>query len=191
MHAVRFRVINSLLAIVVLMFAATCAAVPLAENRQVDTSPAEFPPSGFGEDVDRDVARIRASTQTFRSLDKAVAAGYSRNGGGCVDNPPEGAMGFHHQNAAPLDARLEVERPEMLVYERLRDGSYRLNGVEYIVPFSAWPQSKEPPMVMGQNWSRGEVVAAPAIRACRHHLHYGIEFFTRHRRSHGAQGTQG
>jgi hypothetical protein len=38
----------------------------------------------------------------------------------------------------------------MLVYERLPNGEYRLNGVEYIVPFSARPPTSEPPRVMGQ-----------------------------------------
>jgi hypothetical protein len=39
----------------------------------------------------------------------------------------------------------------MLVYERLADGEYRLNGVEYIVPFSVLPPTAAPPTVMGQN----------------------------------------
>jgi hypothetical protein len=100
--------------------------------------------------VERDVARVRAATEKFKSLDQAVAAGYGRDGGRCLDNPPHGAMGFHHQNDALLDDRLEVERPEMLVYERLPNGQYRLNGVEYIVPFSARPETSPPPTVMGQ-----------------------------------------
>lgn len=105
---------------------------------------------GAGPEVSADIERIRAATAAFRSLDSAVAAGYSRNGGGCVQSQPSGAMGFHHVNASLLDDRIEIERPEMLVYERLPDGAYRLNGVEYIVPFPARPATAEPPMVMGQ-----------------------------------------
>jgi hypothetical protein len=82
-------------------------------------------------------------------VDAATAAGYAA-ASGCVENELEGAMGYHHQNEALLDDRLEAERPEMLVYERLPDGDYRLNGVEYIVPFSAHPADREPPTVMGQ-----------------------------------------
>jgi hypothetical protein len=100
--------------------------------------------------VARDVERIRAVTAAFQSLDSAVAAGYSRNGGSCVENQPQGAMGYHHVNESLLDDLIEVERPEMLVYERLPDGAYRLNGVEYIVPFSVRPATSEPPTVMGQ-----------------------------------------
>lgn len=102
------------------------------------------------QEIARDVERIRSATAAFKSLDAAVAAGYSRNGGGCVQNQPHGAMGYHHVNASLLDDSIEIERPEMLVYERLPDGSLRLNGVEYIVPFSARPATAEPPTVMGQ-----------------------------------------
>ncbi len=109
-----------------------------------------LPAQATGTGVERDVARVRAATEAFKSLDRAVAAGYAPDVTQCVAHPSQGAMGYHHQNASLLDARIEVERPEMLVYERLPDGTYRLNGVEYIVPFSAWPQSDEPPTVMGQ-----------------------------------------
>jgi hypothetical protein len=111
---------------------------------------AEMDPPSNGARVD-DLARIREATASFKSIDAAAAAGYGRQVVNCVDNPPHGAMGYHHQNNALLDDRLEVERPEMLVYERLSDGEYRLNGVEYIVPFSARPPTASPPSIMGQN----------------------------------------
>ena len=98
----------------------------------------------------REVERIRAATAPFKVLDSAVTAGYSREGGGCVQHQPHGAMGYHHVNQALLDDQIEIERPEILVYERLANGEYRLNGVEYIVPFSIRPPTAEPPVVMGQ-----------------------------------------
>ena len=88
-------------------------------------------PSGFGESVDRDVARVRAATAQFKMVDKAIAAGYPRHTD-CVENQPQGAMGFHFQNNALLDATLDVERPEVLVYEKMPDGTFKLNGVEYL-----------------------------------------------------------
>lgn len=129
-------------AISVLALVAGCAArqeslSPLMQAAQSESAVAE------------DLALIRATTARFTVLDSAVAAGYSRDGGRCLDNPPAGAMGYHHQNDALLDDRLEVERPEMLVYERLPDGSYRLNGVEYIVPYSVRPPTATPPRIMG------------------------------------------
>lgn len=109
----------------------------------------------FGAAVDRDVTAVRASTEPFRVLDLAVAAGYERDVSQCVQNPAQGGMGFHHKNAALRDANLEVEKPEILRYTRTPDGQYTLTGVEYIVPMSAWSQSV-PPKIMGQNLKREE-----------------------------------
>jgi hypothetical protein len=111
-------------------------------------------PSGFGEAVDRDVARARTATARFKSAEKAVAAGYPANGH-CVENQPQGGMGHHFQNDSLLDVKLEVERPEVLVYEKRPDGSFKLNGVEYLVPISAWTRD-EPPTIMGQKLKRAE-----------------------------------
>ena len=48
-----------------------------------------------------------------------------------------------------LDTTLDVEHPEVLVYEKKPDGTFKLNGVEFLVPISAWT-SAEPPRIMGQ-----------------------------------------
>lgn len=95
------------------------------------------------------VRTIREATAAFRSIDAAVAAGYSADGGGCIDNPTMGAMGYHHMNAALLDDVLELERPEILTYERTADGGYELTGVEYVVPLDAWTRD-EPPVILGE-----------------------------------------
>lgn len=131
----------------------TCAAG--AQMRHPDAAAAPgIIPSGFGESVDRDIARARAATEQFKVADKAIAAGYPRHTD-CVQNQPQGAMGFHFQNNTLLDATLEVERPEVLVYEQMADGTYKLNGVEYLVPISAWTRD-EPPTIMGQKLKRAE-----------------------------------
>jgi Cytochrome P460 len=111
-------------------------------------------PSGFGDAVDRDVARSRAATERFRSSDAAVAAGYARVTD-CVEHQPDGAMGYHFQNNSLLDTKLDVERPEVLVYERKADGTFKLNGVEHLVPISAWT-APEPPRIMGQALKRAD-----------------------------------
>lgn len=106
--------------------------------------------------VESDIERIREATSAFRSLDAAVAAGYAANVQQCIDNPPQGAMGFHHVNRALLDDVLEVDRPEMLVYERTADGEYVLNGVEYIVPYTSRSRDAEPPTILGQQLKRAD-----------------------------------
>ena len=98
----------------------------------------------------RDSARLRAATAAFRSLDAAVAAGYPGQSPGCMAHPTLGGMGYHHTNPKLLDDRIELERPEILVYGRAPNGEYVLNGVEYYVPYSAHPREKGAPTVMGQ-----------------------------------------
>jgi hypothetical protein len=108
-------------------------------------------PSALSPAVARDIARLRAATAPFRSLDSAVAAGYERTVPKCISYPKVGGMGYHHQNAALLDGKLEVERPEILVYRRTPNGGYELTGVEYEVPYTAAPRDSAPPVIMGQS----------------------------------------
>ena len=61
-----------------------------------------------------------------------------------------GAMGYHHVNRGYVDAKVDVERPEILLYERLPSGRYRLNGMEFIVPYRAWPRDSVAPVLLGQ-----------------------------------------
>ena len=110
----------------------------------------------LGPAVDALIARARVATAPYHVLDSAVAAGYARHVTQCVENQPIGAMGYHHVNRALLDDSLEVERPEMLVYGRDSGGAYKLNGVEYIVPYRVRPPDAEPPSVMGQKLKRAD-----------------------------------
>ena len=105
-------------------------------------------PSGFGEAVDRDIMTVRDATAEFKTTEAAEAAGYKRVGD-CVEHQPAGAMGYHFQNNSLLDATLDLGHPEVLVYEKMPDGTFQLNGVEFLVPISAW-KSTEPPRIVGQ-----------------------------------------
>jgi hypothetical protein len=109
-------------------------------------------PSGFGDAVDRDVKTVRDATAAFHAVDRAAAAGYKQETD-CVEKQPEGGMGYHFTKKELRDATLEVDKPEVLVYEKRADGSFKLNGVEYIVPVDAW-KSMEPPTIMGQKMKR-------------------------------------
>ena len=105
-------------------------------------------PSSFGEAVDRDIMTIRDATAKFKTTEAAEAAGYKRVTG-CVEHQLAGTMGYHFQNNALLDTTLDLEHPEVLVYEKMPDGTFQLNGVEFLVPISAW-KSTEPPRILGQ-----------------------------------------
>ena len=96
------------------------------------------------------LTRLRAATQRFHSIDSAAAAGYARNVADCLVHEHHGAMGYHHSNPKLSDATVDVEHPEILLYERMPTGEYRLNGVEFIVPYRAWPRDSVAPTLMGQ-----------------------------------------
>lgn len=118
--------------------------------------PSSAEPSAYGAEVQQAWSRVRAATQEFHALDSAVAKGYPREVAQCLADAEHGAMGYHHMNRALLDRVVEVERPEILLYEKKRDGSYGLNGVEYIVPYRAWPRDSVPPKVMGLDMKRSD-----------------------------------
>ncbi len=141
--------------VLVMMFAFTFISV--AETRDMEAS--QVPgilPSGLGDAVDRDVVKIREATAKFQTSKAAEEAGY-KLATGCVQHQPAGAMGYHFNNQALFDATLDVEHPEVLVYEKRPDGTFQLNGVEFYVPASSWT-SAAPPRIMGQ-----ELKTAPGL----------------------------
>jgi hypothetical protein len=124
-----------------------CAAVAQTPAMATRQTPSVLP-TGLGESIDRDIAKIRDATAGFKTTEAAEAAGYKRVTD-CVEYKPAGAMGYHFQNNTLLDTTLDVDHPEVLVYEKKPDGTFKLNGVEFLVPIPAWT-STEPPRIMGQ-----------------------------------------
>jgi len=61
----------------------------------------------------------------------AKAAGYAP-APECVDDPKYGGMGIHYANQKLIaDGKLDITRPEILVYQPTADGGRRLGAVEY------------------------------------------------------------
>jgi hypothetical protein len=91
------------------------------------------------------VERVREATDAFRTT---IPAEYQQFLG-CVSGPEAGAMGVHFVNFSLVDDKIEVTRPEVLIYD-LKNGRARLVGVEYIAPAAAWdadPAHSGPPPV--------------------------------------------
>ena len=82
------------------------------------------------------VDKVREATAQYLDVQMAVAAGYFP--GPCVSGPNQGAMGVHFIKAGLLGKEINVETPEALIYEPMRDGRMRLVGVEYITFASDW-----------------------------------------------------
>jgi hypothetical protein len=104
------------------------------------------------EDVTRDLAALREVTAPYHRFEKARADGWTALVPGCRDNQPVGGMGWHYANPAYVDGDLNVRRPEALIYEPQKNGSLRLVGIEYVVPFSILPPEAEAPVLFGQTF---------------------------------------
>jgi hypothetical protein len=134
------------------------AQAPAAPHDHVAPVVSTRPRGPDSATVERELARLRGRLRSLRDLETAAAAGYSREVPACVAHPRDGGMGFHHENASLLDGRLEPDRPEILVFGRAADGSYRLNGVEYVVPYSSHPRDQAPPHILGQSLRRADAL---------------------------------
>jgi hypothetical protein len=78
-----------------------------------------------------DVSRARAATSKFRDVNVAREAGYATTGT-CAQDPKYGGMGIHYANPDLVaDGRLDVTKPEILVYQPMPNGKLRLGAVEY------------------------------------------------------------
>lgn len=136
-----------------LLTSGTLLAVACGGSPSWSPAPAPDPArltQGYSELVRRGFGEARAATAAFGSLDAAVAAGYAGEVPTCFFDGHHGAMGYHHLNRGLVDGSAEVARPEILLYERRADGSYGLNGVEYIIPYRFWPRDSVPPTIMGE-----------------------------------------
>lgn len=81
--------------------------------------------------TDRQLAQVKKATARFKDVAKAEAAGYVA-AGECVETR-SGAMGVHYINGALLgDPKLDIRKPELLLYEPQADGSMKLVGVEWM-----------------------------------------------------------
>ena len=123
------------------------------------TAPAAQASNGTDESA---LAGVRQATAAFHDLNAAQAAGYAPLLS-CFDYPGVGGMGQHYVNMSLLDANVEANRPEALVYEV--DGNrLQLVAIEYIVPWSAWV-SPTPPQLYGRSFFRNDSLHLWALHA--------------------------
>jgi hypothetical protein len=106
-------------------------------------------------EVQADLDRVRAATAAYKDIAAAHKAGFPSSTPRCLSHPTLGGMGYHYIDRKVVDDKLELERPEILLYARDGNGQDRLTGVEYIIPLSQWTRS-EPPIFFGQTLKRSE-----------------------------------
>jgi hypothetical protein len=95
---------------------------------------------------------VRDSTERFKDVKLAENEGY-RLEFGCVSGDDFGAMGLHYVNDTLVgNGIVDVNHPQIILYEAQPDGSLKLTGADYLVVASAWDE-KHPgttPQLMGQ-----------------------------------------
>lgn len=75
--------------------------------------------------------QVRAINDRFRDVETAVKEGYSPIP--CASGIEGGAMGVHYVNPTLIgDEKIEINKPEAVMYEPGADGKMKLVAVEYI-----------------------------------------------------------
>lgn len=100
------------------------------------------------------VQAVRDATAQFRDVSQIGQYGYVGPVFGCVSSPDEGAMGVHFIDPTRLnDGVIDINHPELLVYEPTRSGRLRLVAAEYLADAATWDSMHsggEAPYLMGQ-----------------------------------------
>jgi hypothetical protein len=127
---------------------------------------AATPDFGIGSDfadltpeIQKQLASLRAYASGMHTVDLAARGGFDTPITGCLDNPPEGGMGFHYANMSRLfdTSAPAVLEPEILVFPQEQNGRQQLGAVEYFIPYGDdFPQAGSPPVLFGQAFTRND-----------------------------------
>ena len=138
----------------------TLLALALTLAPGCQTEPAATGPGHTTEapadSADADLTSAALANAAFQDVEAAEAAGYASTMGdlGCFENADSGGMGLHYLKQELMDAALNINTPEALVYELDANGEVAgLVAHEYIVPFDAWTVP-DPPTLFGRDLHR-------------------------------------
>jgi hypothetical protein len=110
---------------------------------------------------------VRQKADGYKDLAAAKAAGYTKQyPEGCIQTA-DGSQGFHFLNESLVDDKVDVNTPELLMYEPKADGSTELIGVDYAIPFDKWTAT-EPPTLLGRPLMRNENLKVWALHIWTH-----------------------
>ena len=102
-----------------------------------------------------DAAKVQSATARYHNVAVALSDGYTvlpavqdttsvKATNGCASSKAgAGAMGIHYITGSPLDANIDADHPEVLVYEPEANGKLKLVALEYVstVPQTLFGQS--------------------------------------------------
>lgn len=135
---------------------AACAEPSPTANAPVDLLAPLASQAGLGPSVNEDLAALRRATARFQRFDAAKDAEWSERITPCMSDPSAGGMGFHYGNVKLIDGSVQVDQPELLLYEPEKNGRLRLVAVEYIIPYTFHSRSAEPPVLFGQQFTQND-----------------------------------
>jgi hypothetical protein len=155
---VYFPRLNALLGAALVATAVSACQIDAVTGTTASHAPAsspEFAHAASPSTLNRDLAQLRRLTAPYHNLDKALAAGYIMDPV-CVSHPTLGTMGYHAVNPTLRnDAEISLLEPDVLVYEKMPNGRFRLNAVEYFVLKSTWETAHgagaAPPTLFGHD----------------------------------------
>jgi hypothetical protein len=110
-------------------------------------------------EINQQLSDLRSFVAQFHNFDKAVEYGYSVAApapGVCISDPIRGGMGFHYTLASEDligDGKVELLKPEFLVYAPKENGGVKFSALDYFVPYTTWSQA-EPPSLLGVPFAR-------------------------------------
>jgi hypothetical protein len=104
--------------------------------------------------VEQDLHTLRRVTAPFSDFALGQAAGYSTEITPCMSDPALGGMGFHYGNVGLIDGAVQVDQPELLLYEPQANGRLKFVAVEYIIPYTFVPRVAQPPVLFGQPFAQ-------------------------------------
>ena len=82
-----------------------------------------------------ELQQVRAATKKYRNIENAIKDGYADIS---VDVQN---MGHHYMKATIVDAVFDINKPEILVYNKNHTGNFDLVAAEYAVPIDISPNS--------------------------------------------------
>lgn len=89
-------------------------------------------------------AEIRQATAHYQQVERAVSDGYAPSGH-CVPG-----MGIHYINMEHLkDGVVDPSKPEVLVYEPMKNGRLKLVAAEFIIMAKPWDAVHDGPPMLG------------------------------------------
>ncbi len=139
--------LSTALPLVLLVGCGSAATMQSAAEARHPTHAAAAAP----DELQGQLAELYRVTTQFLDFNRAEAAGFTRITP-CDADPQLGAQGYHYALPDRVNATVSLLEPEILMYEPRSDGSLRLVGVEYIIPYTARARSAEPPVLLGQRF---------------------------------------